>query len=877
MQWPRPVEYFEKRKYEDHRVVCYNANITHEGSLWRAENPVASTLPVFALQLCLIIFLSRVLIFALKPLRQPPIVAEILAGVLMGPSLLGWTDLFSKYVFAWKSLLALETVANLSLVYYIFLVGLELDMAPIVRAGGKSISIALLGILLPIPVGIGLHHLINSNRNKHKMSPATAHGPLFWGISLATTNFPDLSRILSDVKLLHSEIGRTALSAAVITDLCSWVLLVITMSISNVGKYYAVTSTFIFVCMCIFLFRPALKWLIRVSSKDGNYNEFHICFVMTGVVACGLITDACGTHSIVGAFMWGVIVPKGELKDMIMGKVEDLVKSILMPTFFVVTGLRVNCNIIFEESDWVLVSLIIFLATSAKIVSTFLVAIFCNMPPREGLTLGSLMNTKGLLALIIISAGRDMQALGRLTFTVMIISFWVMTALIGPTLAFTYKSIKTLRKNRYRTIQSIKPDSEFRVVACVHSTRNVYGIIHLLGASNPTKQLPLLVFAIHLVELTGRATAMLIVHGQCKASSAKAKVQTDHIINAFDKFESQNHGVTVHSLTAVSPYATMHDDICGIAVEKRVHLIIVPFHKQPTLDGGLEDGNPSLGIVNNNVMANAPCSVAVLVDRGLSATSLTDSNRSNHIQQRFALFFIGGPDDREALAYALRMSEHPNILITVVRFIPGEEVKEMSIMDFPGEENVEILTALARAKKEKVIDIDYIENFRLQISSNPSIGYAEVVVNNGDETLKAISTLENEFNLYIVGRSRGMMSPLVSGLSEWSDSPELGVLGDALVTSSFATNVSLLVVQQGDVEAEERGERFHDGGFMGEHFGGQDGWQSPIKKNVDGDFDLFVNQKENDQVGEEEDEEKGKQSHYQPNGTKIYHTKPSKL
>ena len=451
-----------------------------------------------------------------------------------------------------------------------------------------------------------------------------------------------------------------------------------------------------------------------------------------------------------------------------------------------------------------------------------------------------------------------------------------MTALIGPTLAFTYKSIKTSRKTRYRTIQSIKPEAEFRVVACVHSTRNVYGIIHLLGASNPTKQSPLLVFAIHLVELTGRATAMMIVHGQCKASSAKAKVQTDHIINAFDKFENQNNSVTVHSLTAVSPYATMHDDICGIAAEKRVHLIIVPFHKQPTLDGGLEDGNPSLGLVNNSVMTNAPCSVAVLVDRGLSATNLTDSNRSNRTQQRFALFFIGGPDDREALAYAKRMSEHPGILITVVRFIPGEEVKEMSIMDFPGEENVEILTALAREKKEKVIDNDYIDDFRLQILSNQSIGYAEVVVNNGDETLKAISTLENEFSLYIVGRGRGMVSPLVSGLSEWSDSPELGVLGDALVTSSFATNVSLLVVQQGDVE-DEKGERFNDGGFIGEQFGEHEGWQSPMKKNVDGDFDLFVNQKENNQEGEEEDEEKGKEGHYQPNGTKVYHTKPSRL
>lgn len=874
MEWPQPVQYYTKRSYDDHAVVCYNSNVTHQGSLWRAENPVASTLPVFSLQLCLIIFLSRVLIFMLKPLRQPPIVAEILAGVLLGPSVLGLSDFCTKYIFALKSLLALETIANLSLVYYIFLVGLELDMAPIVRAGGKSISIALLGLLLPIPIGIGLHHLINSNQNKPKMKEAATHGPLFWGIALATTNFPDLSRILSDVKLLHSEIGKTALSAAVITDLCSWCLLVITMSISNVGKYYTVSSTFVFVCMCLFLFRPALKWLIRVSSKDGNYNEFHICFVMIGVVACGLVTDACGSHSIVGAFMWGVIMPKGELKDIIMGKVEDLVKSILMPTFFLVTGLRVDWNSISRDSDWVLVLLIIFLAAAAKIVSTFLVAIFCNMPPREGLTLGSLMNTKGLLALIIISAGRDMQALGPLTFTVMIMSFWVMTALIGPTLAFTYKSIKTSRKNRYRTIQSIKPEAELRVVACVHSTRNVYGIIHLLGASNPTKQSPLLVFAIHLVELAGRATAMLIVHGQCKASSAKAKVQTDHIINAFDKFESENNGITVHSLTAVSPYATMHDDICGIAAEKRVHLIIVPFHKQTTLDGGLEDGNPSIGLVNNHVMANAPCSVAVLVDRGLSTTSLTDSNRStNRLVQRFALFFIGGPDDREALAYAWRMSENPGILVTVVRFLPGEDVKEVSITDFPGEENVEILTALARAEKEKVIDNEYIQNFMLQVSNNPSIGYAEVVVNNGDETLKAISTLENEFNLYIVGRGRGMVSSLVLGLSEWNDSSELGVLGDALVTSSFATNVSLLVVQQGDVDAAERGDKFNDGGFMTEQFEGQGAWQPPMKKNADGEFDPFVNQNEN-QESDGGDEEKGKEGHYhQPNGTKVYQTK----
>jgi hypothetical protein len=171
---------------------------------------------------------------------------------------------------------------------------------------------------------------------------------------------------------------------------------------------------------------------------------------------------------------------------------------------------------------------------------------------------------------------------------------------------------------------------------------------------------------------------MLIVHdtyGKClnkgSAPCTTRAAHPDSVLGAFESLESKGNGVAVHPLTAMSAYDSMHEDICSLAEDKRVILILIPFHKQPTFDGGMEDSNPILRGVNENVLANAPCSVGIFVDRGLIlSTTSKDSNHGN-IGQRFLVLFIGGRDDREALAYAWRLSGHSAVSLDVVRFLSG--------------------------------------------------------------------------------------------------------------------------------------------------------------------------------------------------------------
>lgn len=320
----------------------------------------------------------------------------------MGGSGLASTQFIHSHVFPIKSIMTLETVANLSMVYYMFLVGLETDFTLILRAGKKAYSVVLAGFVVAMPVGYGLFYKLQPKASNHG-------GAIFWAVALACTNFPDLARILADVKLLRSEFGRTALTSALISDLCSWVFLVVAMALLHQGKYFALGSTVAFTIFCVFALRPALKWIIRHTAKEDNYNDFHVCLVLTGVIVCGFIADACGAHSIAGAFMLGVIMPKGDLTDTIMEKVEDFVSGILMPIFFIMVGLRVKIGQITHGTSWANAFLVIVLTFLPKIFSTYCISFLYGMPALDGLSLGLLMNTKGLLSLIILCTGRDLK------------------------------------------------------------------------------------------------------------------------------------------------------------------------------------------------------------------------------------------------------------------------------------------------------------------------------------------------------------------------------------------------------------------------------------------------------------------------------------
>lgn len=209
-----------------------------------------------------------------------------------------------------------------------------------------------------------------------------------------------------------------------------------------------------------------------------------------------------------------------------------------------------------------------------------------------------------------------------------------------------------------RSIQKSGLEAEFRVLVCIHRPSNVLAIINLLEASHPNMKSPMSVYVVHLVELTRRASVMLIVHNTNTRSSGgtrtgtaanTAQAQSDQIIIAFESFQQHYlEHIAKQPLTTISPYSTMHDDICGLGQDKRSAFIIIPFHKQQGADTKMEAINPAFQTMNQNVLANSPCSVGILVDRGLSAASLTSNQATHH----FVVLFFSGAEDREALAYA---------------------------------------------------------------------------------------------------------------------------------------------------------------------------------------------------------------------------------
>uniref|UniRef100_A0A5B7BA09 Putative cation/H(+) antiporter 15-like n=1 Tax=Davidia involucrata TaxID=16924 RepID=A0A5B7BA09_DAVIN len=771
-------------------VPCHAATIFSDNNIWHGTNPMVQILPLFIFQLTLVIFTTRFFILVFKPFQQPRFIAEIVGGILLGPSALGRYRKFSNKFFPPAGFRVLDSMAHFALIYYAFLVGLEMDLSSVSRTGKKALIVAVAGIIFPFGLGFCFYLLFYFDGKSPKL------GFLFWSIALSVTGCSELAQLLEKLKILQTEIAKTVLSSAQIDELCSWVFLAAAIPIysSFYTTHWALLSTAAFVLFSIYYLRPALMWIMRRMPQGQGYSEHYISCILVGVALCGVLTDACGTHPIIGAFVFGLVIPNGVLEATLVERLEEFVSGFLMPVFFVVCGLRTDVDQITststtDKASSPIVALIIAAACLVKFVGTLFISSFCHIPVKEAMSLGLLMNTKSLFAMVVLYTGLEQTALNIQTYTIMVIAVLLMTMIVMPIMTLNQPRGKAIPYKR-RTIQKSKPHEELRILACVHVTRNVPVIINLLEASNATRESPIIVFALHLLELIGRASAMLTVHNTRKSGSknpSHAQAQSDQIITAFEQYERRCGAASVHPLIARCPYSTMDEDICSVAEDKRASLIIIPFHKQQTLDGKMEDINPAIRDVNENVLASAPCSVGILIDRGLA--------ESGDFTRRVAVLYFGGPDDREALSYALRMAKHPDMSLTVVRFLPSEDAANMEAMDFWGRTHG-VVTVNIDTERERELDDDFLNKFKIMTVNDLSISYKELVLDDEEQTVTAIKSMDQEFDLYVVGKGRGVVSPLTVGLEDWCDCPELGAIGDVLVSSEFTSAFSVLVVQQ---------------------------------------------------------------------------------
>ncbi|GJN14745.1 hypothetical protein PR202_gb01601 [Eleusine coracana subsp. coracana] len=270
--------------------------------IWNGGNPLEFSLPLFILQTAIIVATTRILVLLLKPIRQPRVIAEILAGVILGPSVMGQVEVWATTVFPVRSLLTLETVAHLGLLYFLFLVGLEMDVNVIQRSGKKALIIAVAGMALPFCIGTATSFIFRHqvSKNVHQASFL-----LFLGVALSVTAFPVLARILAEIKLLNSVLGRIAMSAAIVNDMCAWILLALAIAISEVNSsafssLWVLLSGVAFVLACFYVVRPAMWWLVRRVPEVETLSDVYVTLILTGVMLAGVCTDAIGIHSVFG-------------------------------------------------------------------------------------------------------------------------------------------------------------------------------------------------------------------------------------------------------------------------------------------------------------------------------------------------------------------------------------------------------------------------------------------------------------------------------------------------------------------------------------------------------------------------------------------------
>ncbi|PKI56527.1 hypothetical protein CRG98_023053 [Punica granatum] len=749
--------------------VCFDDKV-YNASKWTPD-PIVTTIPTLFTETITQVAISSILFLLLKPLNQPRVVSEMLAGILVGPSFLGlYPELSSKF-FPVISATMLENVTSFGIIYYMFLVGLEMNLTPMLKIDKKTMMNAMMGMILPLAVGLGSYFLIIPPLEPGQAVLPKLRSAFVWAIALSATNLPDLTGILADLKLMRTNIGRTAVASSYVTDITTWFFLAILISISSQGHVLRMgISTLILVLFSAFLARPMLSWIIAKTSKGQDYKETHVQYVLFGVLISAFITDALGLGSIMGAFLFGFSLPSGQLASLITERIGKVMSWVMVPLYCLVNGTKSNVPTMIPKGRSIKhVILFMAFAWAAKVVSIFFVCLKPNMRrPRELV---------------------DMEA-----STVMVVTILVMMMSVPPIIKYVYRPQGLMMRHKIRTIQSTGSESTFRILTCIHSKHEVQGITSLLQMSNPTALSKISAIGVHLVELTDHSSAaMLIMHDTCRTKGnhqQSTEAKSNPVIEAMEEFGRENNGfISVECMTAISRYTTMHVDVCNIAEDKRAAFIILPFHEQGNGKDEPEDiDTHSIRNMNMQVLSNAPCTVGLLVDYGLG--------KLNNGMNSIIMLFIGGPDDREALTYAWRMVWGPNIHLTVVRFLPGDGAVDPIPLDNP-DESEGILNLLESNERQKELDNEFIHEFKHKMADNKSVRYLEEVANSGDETLATLRNVmeKNDYNLCIVGKGNKRITAVESGLSDLIEYQELGAIGDAMVTSEFSKTTSVLVIQ----------------------------------------------------------------------------------
>lgn len=395
-------------------------------------------LAILILQITTIILISRIFGFFFNKIRQPTVIGEIIAGIMLGPSVFGFLfPGFSGFLFPVESLGNLQFLSQVGLILFMFVIGLELDWKIVKNQANDAVLISHASIVIPYFLGMGLAYFLYENYAPDNISFLSF--ALFMGIAMSITAFPVLARVIQERDLTKTNLGMIAITCAAADDVTAWCLLAVVIAIVKAGTFtsalFSISLAVGFVLAMIFLVQPLLNRMGKIYSERETINKTIVAVSLLVLLVSAYVAEVIGIHALFGAFLAGVIMPPNfNFRRIMMEKLEDVSVVLLLPLFFVFTGLRTEIGLLNHFHLWIVCCGIIVVAVAGKFGGTAFAARFVGQTWKDSLSLGALMNTRGLMELIVLNIGYDLGVLSPEIFAMLVLMALVTTFMTGPAL-----------------------------------------------------------------------------------------------------------------------------------------------------------------------------------------------------------------------------------------------------------------------------------------------------------------------------------------------------------------------------------------------------------------------------------------------------------
>ncbi|HEY9742086.1 MAG TPA: cation:proton antiporter [Coleofasciculaceae cyanobacterium] len=728
------------------------------------------TVVLVLVQVLIIIGISRLMGLGCRVIKQPLVIGEIIAGIMLGPSLFGSVaPELAITVFPAETLPFLDVLSQVGLIFFMFLIGLELD--PKYLKGNLDIAILTshVSILVPFSLGSLLALLLYPLVSNASVS-FTAFA-LFLGAAMSITAFPVLARIITENNLQSTRLGTLALTCAAVDDVTAWCLLALAIAVGKAamspvagannmtGVVVTLVAALLYIGFMVTVGRWFLQKLSRFYDRTGRLTQLVLAGIYMGVVASALITELIGIHLIFGAFILGAVMPKNPgLVREIAQKTEDFVLTFLLPIFFAYSGLRTQIGLLNRPELWLLCAAVLGVAIIGKYVGTYTAARVCGVEKREASALGWLMNTRGLTELIVLNIGLSLGVISPLLFTMLVIMALVTTVMTSPLLEWTYPK---------QLIRLDLVESEPQVESRLDTEQPAYRI--LVPVANPSTQKGLLQLAV------------AIAGNQFQASSVHPlsliQLEEDYVFQS-TPFEAerliQERRTRLEELTQsleppesrqlVYPIVRIANDVARatsqIAELDRANLILVGWHR-PAFSSN------RLGGRVGQILSTAKVDVAVFVDRGRERL------------EKILVPYAANTHDDLGLELALRLLVNSDLRsLTVLQVVQGDEAASELSYEFRS-----VMEQLPKAVRDRI---------DMQTVASPTPIQAVVEASNWvDLTIAGTSrawgierqtlgrytdelAIECRSSLLITRRYSQLTSHLASVLSATNGQPSLG-------------------------------------------------------------------------------------------------------